>query len=163
MISSNWLKVDLSFVLQNARSTPVFLLLSLSTRQSQTSTTRCRFRYTPSHTRGCWYHLNLPPTRPISATNSPHPFPLFLSLSTRQSLTSTTRCRFRYTPSHTRGGCYHLNLPPTRPISAANLPHLPPTRPISAANSPHPFPFLLYPFPFCYINFRRTFIFHDTV
>ncbi len=29
----------------------------------------------------------------------------------------------------------------------------------SAANSPHPFPFLLSPFPFYYINFRRTFIF----
>ena len=64
-----------------------------------------------------------------SAANSPHlcrqlphPFPLLLSLSTRQSLTSTTRCRFRYSPSHTRGGCYHLNLPPTRPISSANSP-----------------------------------------
>jgi hypothetical protein len=57
-----------------------------------------------------------------SAANSSHPFPLLLSLSTRQSLTSTTRCRFRYTPSHTRGGCYHLNLPPTRTISADNSP-----------------------------------------
>ena len=107
--------------------------------------------------------MNLPPTCPISAANLPHPFPLLLSLSTRQFLTSTTRCRFRYTPSHTRGGCYPLNLPPTRPISATNLPHLPQTRPISAANSPHPFPFLLSPFPFRYINFRRTFIFYDTI